>query len=808
MDEQDDFILYDELTERELQILRLIGRGYTNQEIANELFLAYNTVRDYASTSHIYSKLGVKNRREAVKRAERLGLLEEANGSPKEVNRNLPAQTTPFVGRGEHVAKLAACIQQNRLVTVHGIGGIGKTRLVLAVAEQVASRFKDGVYFVPLAPIQNPEQIIPTIAKQLHFRLQQDQRSPLQQLQDFLRNKQLLLVLDNFEHLLQGVDAVNTLLHAAPNVKIVVTSRERLNLQGEVVYTLDGLNFPSSVSDLDTAQTYDAIALFVQSARRICSDLTLTNATLYQIIRICQLVDGMPLGIVLAASWVDMLSPQEIATEVEQSMDFLVTELRDTPKRQHSIRAIFEALWKRLTPIQQTIFMKLSVFRGGFTFDAAVAVTGTSLRELRRLHDLAVLSGNRNGRYELHELLRQYAENKLQETSANYYQTRASHCVYYADRMENQEDNFAVKPQVILQECEAEFENVQVAWNWAVDHLLTDALWKILHGFTWFYYLGGHYHIGVRAISRAIIALDAVSNHQHQALLAGLLSTRTFLNTYLDSTQSMLESAERAVALFDGLDLSHPSYHLLRAYSNLGFALRLIDPLKAQKIYERTAHIAERIGYSHEQQVAVWHWTFIQLIVLGRTEQVKAKVNQLFELSRQSNSDRFLDLCKMMLATLHFYEHRYRDAQDLLEQALLTFKQLREQPNILGIHMMLGRIALAQEKFDKAQQHFSNALKYTKNMGWARLVKELFVCIAEWMLATERTHDALKLIAFAYTQSDGVFLNEVQGRVENLLTILQSQVAKDTYNLAFENAKSLTLDVVMRDLQTRFDSLK
>ena len=351
---------------------------------------------------------------------------------PVAVKHNLPSQTTPFVGREAELEELAQILTlpEVRLVTVLAPGGMGKTRLALEAAEQQLYAFPNGVYFVPLQPLTEIEQIVPAIAQQIDFQFVADERSPKQQVLDYLRGKKLLLVIDNWEHLLDGAPLISEILQAAPQVKVLATSREKLNLSGETVYALRGMQFPTWETPED-ALRYDAVKLLVQAAKRVRPDFAVTPENLDYVARVCRLTEGMPLGILLATGWLDVLSLERIAEEIQKNVDFLETELRDVPERQRSIRAIFEAAWDRLAPAEQQVFMKLTVFRGGCTPEAAEAVTGASLRTLQTLVNKALVMRTKAGRYDIHELLRQYGYERL-EASGTLADILRRHSAYYA----------------------------------------------------------------------------------------------------------------------------------------------------------------------------------------------------------------------------------------------------------------------------------------------------------------------------------------------------------------------------------------
>jgi len=232
-----DEVHVDDLTWREQEVLILLAERQTNREIADQLHLAESTVKDYVGK--ILSKLYVKNRRQAVERAKALGLLDRDRETTVRSPTNLPAEATPFVGRWYELVEIKRYLVETRLLTLTGPGGIGKTRLALKAGEEAADDFEDGTFFVSLAPIGSVEHIIQTIAEALKFPLATHEE-PQHQLLRYLQKRQLLLVMDNFEHLLDGAGIISEILQAAPGVKVLATSREKLNLQSETIINVEG----------------------------------------------------------------------------------------------------------------------------------------------------------------------------------------------------------------------------------------------------------------------------------------------------------------------------------------------------------------------------------------------------------------------------------------------------------------------------------------------------------------------------------------------------------------------------------------
>ncbi|MBP6786005.1 MAG: hypothetical protein KA170_00350 [Candidatus Promineofilum sp.] len=431
---------------------------------------------------------------------------------------SLPTPATRFVGRDAEVRQIVSLLADPavRLLSLVGPGGTGKTRLAVAAAEQIgrtgSERFLDGVYFVPLAPLVAGDAMVSAVAQTVGFRFRQSEE-PRRQLLDFLRRKRILLVMDNFEHLLDegGADLPADILETAPDVGILATSRTRLNLPGESLINVGGLPAPDaytirrwqalaeSEAEVETviaraAADYAAVRLFAQSAARVRPGFRLRADNIADVARICRQVQGLPLGIELAAAWLEALSLPDIAGEIERNLDILATEQRGVPDRQRSIRAVFDTSWALLSDRERAILPMLSVFRGAFAREAAEFVAAATPRDLLGLVNKSWLQpgeirntryeireaqedservtrpaslGAPAGRFQLHALLRQYAEEKLAEMPELEEQARDRQARYFARFLESHLRRMLGREQARAFNAVAEeFDDIHQAWEW------------------------------------------------------------------------------------------------------------------------------------------------------------------------------------------------------------------------------------------------------------------------------------------------------------------------------------------------------
>lgn len=742
------------LTTRELEILNGLNEGLSNAEIGEQLFLAPKTVKWYVR--QLNQKLHTTNRDEIIQRAEELGLLDHEKTT---VKHNLPYVGTAFVGRAAELTDLRRLLSQDdvQLLTILAPGGMGKTRLAIAAAKQQLKTYPNGVYFVPLQALSNPDHIVSQIATSTSFQFSSDKRSPEQQVLDYLSNKCMLLLLDNFEHLLDSVSLITEILEAAPGVRLLVTSRERLNLSVETVYPLTGMAV-SETRDLQLLQTSEAVQLMIQTAQRVKPDWSITDDNIEDVIRLLHLVDGMPLGIILAASWVDVYDLKHICEQIERSADFLETEMRDLPQRHQSIRAVFETTWQHLSPNEQQVFMKMSVFLGGCTPEAAEAITGASPRTLQNLVNKALLTRDEQGRYHIHELLRQYAEIGLDASECGEA-THNTHMWYYANAVHEREAHLEDYRQIqAIYDITSDFENINKAWTCALQHRHYEAIGLMLDGcfsyfllrslFTQAIELGNQ---SIRVISRdpdqtrsslvgklkrwlGQVHINNVGDHDLVEQLANeSLNTARENNDQLEISRSLrvlsraysgqrkldlaLEVAQESLAIIADLEDTH-QFDIAQSHYQIGFHSTALGHWEqAEQHFIRAYHMAGEIGAKSMQSDARRN-----LIVFRENafdwEGAENYSREVLTISQELKSMSRLagDLFTMAGLVLINYGQVER-AEQLAKESLMFARQTNSLVRLAGAYMVLSQIAQHKGEFTEAQEYAEQASVFGSSSG-------------------------------------------------------------------------------------------
>jgi predicted ATPase/class 3 adenylate cyclase len=631
---------------------------------------------------------------------------------------NLPSQRTPFVGRQQEVQAVLDLLQQKqaRLVTLFGPGGAGKTRLSVEIAETSLPDYSDGVFFVDLAPITNSELLPSAVANVLD--IPEASGNTLNELiQRYLKPKQLLLVLDNFEHIVAAAELLPDWQQAAPDLTLLVTSREALNLREEWLYPVGGLPYPEDQETADLAK-YGAVQLFLQTALRVRPDFDLEKEA-SGVVRICQLVEGLPLALELAASWTRTMDTRAIADEIQQNAEFLATRLRNVPERHRSMLAAFDYSWQQLGSTEESAFARLSVFRGGFDRTAVTAVTGANLNTLSALVDKSLLRWSpakdreASGRYYVHELLRQFGHEKLAAEPGLIEEMRRNHGLYFTDLAHDLSPLMLDDRQLeFTSRITAEIENIRVAWQWAAEHAEATALREAGHAMAIYFQFVGRYTEGQTTFQKAVEALSgAEQTPENKQALAGLRLDLAYFQIRLGLLEEAQELAEKSWSVFERYEM--------QPQPGLG-----TDPRAALGIlastegdYETTARYGEAVLRTSKADDNSGNKPFgaylLTRAALGQGEYEKARqyAQEGYTMARQSGERWFLAYMLNEMGNVDLALGEYEDARNHYDAAMAIRRKFNDPEGIALAAVQLGAVALQEKQYDEAEKHFQQGLE-------------------------------------------------------------------------------------------------
>lgn len=743
----------------------------------------------------------------------------------------LPAPLTEFVGREDELNALHEHLSapECRLLTLTGPGGIGKTRLAIQAASAHAENFPDGVFWVPLAALSSEEFLPSAIAEALKFTFF-GKAPPQTQLVDYLREKRTLLVLDNFEHLTQASALLNEILSQTTHTKCLVTSRIRLGLQGEWVFGVEGLLLP----DQGRLAESDAVRLFVNAARRVRPGFALNASVQADVVEICRLVEGIPLGIELAAAWMETLPCGEIVQEIKNNIDFLAKDYQDTPERHRSVRATFESSWALLSPKERATAAKLSVFKGGFTREAANQVSGTSLRQLSGLINKSFLKRPDGQRYEMHGLLRQFAKEKLGQHPQSEADVKARYVRYFARFLCEQEAALKGSGQKqALQTIAAEIDNVRVAWRWALEQ--RDPIEQMLESLYLFYEMKGRLLEGEALFKAAITQLDtARPSKRQQRLLAELKACQGRLlydQGQLDRASKLLQ---QSVEGFKACPGRGQAFALL----NLGIIQDSCGNYEQAK-----THLQESLSlYQAEADAYGQAYVHLNLGVLAFDEGDYDLAERCYEKGLagfRQLEDRF-GLAKALnnLGNLYFVTEAYDKAKPYYEECLEAFRHLdihwgmnivlnnlgglsnalgeydeargwHEQSMALsrkigdrtGLAMSttnLGEVAVNQGCIDEAKRHFTKALALARSTQVVSVMMDVCLFLTQLALKEEQTDWALGALVFFADQHPMRYMRE---EAQQQLACLEKGLPKKKLAQAKAQADELDINAIVSDVE-------
>lgn len=738
----------------------------------------------------------------------------------------LPNPATVLMGREPEMAQIGRLLGQPdcRLLTLFGAGGIGKTRLSIEAARSYQSLFPDGVFFISLSPIRSSDLLISTIAGTVACDFYGPEE-PAVQLANHLQDKSVLLVLDNIEHLSAGTAVLSRLLQRTQSLKMLITSRERLNLQGEWVFEIQGLPVPPA-GQTENLEHYSSVGLFLQCAQRVQTDFNPGPEELAAIAQICRQVDGLPLGIELAAIWVRVLSCAEIAREIAADFNFLSTNLRDIPERHRSLRAVFDHTWSLLSDDEQRVMMYLAAFRGSFRREAAIEVAGASLPILSTLVDKCLLRRVATGIYNIHELVRQYATARLKTDPEAYTEAYRRVSDYYLNLLQAQERALRGPQQSqALANLSTEIDNIRLAWDWAVDHGCLETVAEAARALTWFYELHGWYQEGQDVFAQSAETLSSGNDPRLRAIRGQLLASSGFFLTRaglheqactaLEDSLGLLREAGKPIPLADAL-----------AYLG-GFLLRTGDYGRMEAAFSESIALSRAAGYDWNVASCLSTWA-TALLTLGKLDQAVTFFREALGLWRKVGDPRSIAFALTFLGSALHEQGQHQEAHELLHEGLALSKTCGDRYATGASLSNLAAIAYAHGEFDEAESLFNQSAGLFEELGdhWSRaqvlnnlgfitiergsheqarsyflealktaqenqtmpVAVSSLVGLSDLLARQGQSQKALELLAQVSAQPN--LPHESRGRAEQLLSLLSSELPEDERQQLESSARS------------------
>ena len=659
----------------------------------------------------------------------------------------VPCYPTPFVGRIREKEDLQAVLRDpdRRIVTLTGPGGSGKTRLALEVIRHIAGHYPDGIVWIPLTSVESPDFFLSAIAGGLNLKIARvdpgieysnlvDVSELKAQITMFLQNRKMLLIMDGFEHLVEASAMIAEIVATAPYVQFLVTSRERLNLQGEWVVETTGLSYPENDSE-EVYNRSDAVTLFTETARRVWSGFEMTPDNRSHIGRICRLVQGIPLAIDLAAAWVKVMNCREIAVEIASNLDFLSSAMPDIPERHRSIRAVFDQTWQMLSETGRMCFQTLTVFRGGFSREAARTITGATDGILVELLDKSVLRRMSGNRFVMHDLLRQYAAHKLCQQPAAEETVRTRHMEFYLGLLSDLEMSLrCIDQKQAIRTISGEIENIRTAWLLAASRGDVGCLMDTVMSLFLYYDLKGQFQDGFEIYRKAfsevkIFLQDNAWNLQvcreNPEILAGLLLG--IQGWFLRYSQPVILhwKSEKKVLPVEAFDLADAGLKYLNSYrSSPAWAMVTVLTifLKSEFIHEEAKNDLDAcldVFMKHQDQWGIamtyhamgcWYW---------HCDKMKAQEFQKksLDVRQQAGDDWGTATSLYILGFDARCRNNLHEAKQLYLKSLAIRRQLEEDHNgLIESLEKLGCVSFMLEEYEDSFRFYRECLSLSRTM--------------------------------------------------------------------------------------------
>ncbi len=723
-----------------------------------------------------------------------------------EVLNNLPKESTRFIGRKSELSILSKQLRQEscRLITIVGLGGSGKTRLALALAKLELSLFEDGVCFVALAAISSDSAFVTTLAQALGLTLG-PKEDPKLQIIKLLKSKKLLLLLDNFEHVLASAGVVNDLLAGTEGLQIIVTSRESLHLSSEWLYDLDGLSYPNSGVSTKL-EDFDAVTLFINSSKRVAPRLEFNAADLQLIAQICEQVQGLPLAIELAASWTRVMPVERIAKELSQGYDLLEASQTDLAQRHQNLKGILETTWAGLSEKKRQTLARFSVFQGGATLEAAEEVTGTHFSILLSLVNESLLRRIPPNRFDMHAVLKQFAKEQLTEPN----DILARHAATYSELAANNSptSDSSTRSENFLQVLDDDLNNLFKAWQTSVDKNNTEQLAKLLSALEYLLYSTARYKQGSDFYAEALGVLENTKmSSDKQRFLSGVHSARADLLMPLGEFKLAEQHLEKALVLLDGQQADKQEASVLDSYARIQFfkgdfkkaketllkvrklLQKATDPRRETNAIHGLAIVMKYLGEFSEAETYYYEALSIYKelgdkvniattlnnlaalkISLEAFDEAKALLQDALLLTKDAGGVRMETLISYTLGGVHYKQAEYPEAEQQLLKALSLSELTQDVTLQADIYLELAKSQVKLHKLTNVEEHLSKSLKTVQEANSIPKLLDIMLAYAQFKLSQQQEKEALPYLEQVLTHeaSQAFSLKEAQKLQKNL----------------------------------------
>ncbi len=731
------------------------------------------------STDHVWI---LPTRLKSLDLTEKLGLKSQLPPH------RLPAFLTNFVGRKEEVTEIGRLLMEFRLLSLIGPGGVGKTRLALKSVSDKLMDFRDGVFFVPLAAITSTDFLISAIASMLKLKFFEGME-PGEQLLNYLMTRRILLVLDNFEHLVSGSGFIAGILESCPEMHILVTSRERLQIHGEKIYTVSGMPVPPADTELEPDQ-YSSLQLFLQSARYVSLDFEINADNLEHVIRICHLVDGSPLGIELAAPWVTVLSCRQLADEIEKNVDFLATRETNIPDRHRSLRAVFEHSWQLLTDAERTALAQISVFNGGFTIESGLKITGAPMNIIMNLLEKSLIRKTSSVYYFVMKVLHPFIREKLDEMPEIKKDVQESHCRYFASFLETITEEKSTENALgdPLAKIAMEIDNVRDGWMFATTHGMAVEIIPYIDGLTMYCSRNGLFDEGEKLCDKALrmISSDPESgsleiSEKMQFVTAKMYSMRGTFAFGMSRFDAARTYFLEAMDLFEAL--SEEKEYAFTINGLGGVALRFGDYPGAKKRYEQCLEINRRLGEKQGTASALNNLANI-VSSMGDNQEAIVLYEESLEILRELGLERgiatLLTNIGLIAGFLGDHEREYR----LFHESFELRKKIGDRNGIAMSLDNIGTIEFARGNNEVARSMLEESREILSEIGDKWALGNVLVHLSNLLTAPNEWKNQRDILKEALT----IFreMGDPCGMAVSLLKLGTSLTASGNYQRADE----------------------